>query len=1018
MKKKVLCIFMALVMILPCFSVGTWAAKTNEFTVCDDSEECSTVPIYGSLAGLGGMSQTVIPGSLLESMAGKRITSVKFYLKTPSSVDYHSVFSVTVAATSMKNAIDYYGKLFDETVVYSGMLSVDNSEMLIKFNEPFSYDGGNLLIKIEGNSGYTNKKATFLGAYGYSKASSYTWDEIYSGYESFIPKTTFAFAEENDVVTKPLDFENSFVISKYSKFVNGIKWDNDEKILTLDNAKIRIGENVSDYALKLPDEATVRLFGDNTVSIGKNDSGNSVAVKSEGSLTFDGYKNEVSRVGKFNISSGISKSESGGISVRGNLTVKDCEISVTSASSDNFSYGVSALDLSVSGSDTVFTAKSGNGDITNGINITKDISVNDGAEVNVYGGAGNTDSVCLKAGKNLLIRNSSLNIFSIDDSKNQSKCGMFLADDESVLTLYGTAKISSSGSIISLSPMGSENNPLYIENGNVPYSFGVTEIIPKKTVVIKSNNRDVFTAYVNEKIAFIEGLQQGTDCEKCKELSENILNFLYASDYDSKKTFYYNKKNFDNVYSAMEKSFLLHMNTEKFEKYKAGKIQALERLKSQEMLEQNINVYSSMIDRVTNTLFDENLTLDENKNIIDNIANSFSGGIEMYALISEFESYKENKIKELDGMRQDDDSDVASALISVAQKKIKTTEFDEKSTLDNNKFVIDCIVSNFTFTLITQRGADRFDAQKKFLNDSLDALAVDGDDSRVLNIIEDVRNKINNAKYNSLLSAEDNIATLNWIYSDVEVNVAVQRLFNAVDAYKAIKIKEIENFKNKTDSKTTTNILVKGQNDISAYSADITLLLVDNMAKIDEICLIAETNGQLQRNKEEFETYKKEKAEGLEILKAVDDSENALKMIKSAQKYIRVISYADSLTMDENKTAVENYIVDLTKRLVEQRQTDAYEMYQTYICGKIGELEKSDDNYEVKEIISDAQKKVSDREYDNGKSLNDNRADLDDIFKNTEKKVNRKRTFGFDFISRILEFFAKIIDKLSSLLGM
>ena len=166
------------------------------------------VPVYGYWTDNYSRSQFIIGEADLEDMIDGTINAMTF-TASQSSVSWGSAkFDVylkeveesTISALKDWNTLDK---------VYSGSLSIVNSEMTITFSEPYPYQGGNLLVGINQTVTGSYKKCSWygqtvtgasVGGYGTSISQ-----------QNFLPDVTFDFTPGAGIhVKKPKDLAVSY----------------------------------------------------------------------------------------------------------------------------------------------------------------------------------------------------------------------------------------------------------------------------------------------------------------------------------------------------------------------------------------------------------------------------------------------------------------------------------------------------------------------------------------------------------------------------------------------------------------------------------------------------------------------------------------------------------------------------------------------------------------------------------------------------------------------------------------
>ena len=175
---------------------------SGEFTACDGTSTSSYIPVYGMWMDDYTKSEMIYPAEMLEEMNGGEITSLKYYISSPAAALWapaaFNVYMTEVDATSMSS----YSNSANAEIVYTGQLDGTGTEMVIEFDQPYVYHGGNLLVGFEQTAVGTWKSASFYGiespgssssGYSSASASAATFNQ-----RNFLPKTTFVCGGKNE----------------------------------------------------------------------------------------------------------------------------------------------------------------------------------------------------------------------------------------------------------------------------------------------------------------------------------------------------------------------------------------------------------------------------------------------------------------------------------------------------------------------------------------------------------------------------------------------------------------------------------------------------------------------------------------------------------------------------------------------------------------------------------------------------------------------------------------------------
>ena len=206
MNKKLLICFVMWVMGLTAFAQAT-------FTVYDSNEQSSYVPVYGFYADAYNKCEMIMPAADLADMNGEIISKMTWYLPGPASEAWTGNFKIylkEVSETSL--GTDFLG-VDGATLVYDGTLDGTGSTLTVEFSNPYTYQGGNLLIAVYQDVPGNYKSASFLGqAVDAASITDYDYsslDNITEGTaRNFLPKTTFELVKPEAVMPTDVEVDN------------------------------------------------------------------------------------------------------------------------------------------------------------------------------------------------------------------------------------------------------------------------------------------------------------------------------------------------------------------------------------------------------------------------------------------------------------------------------------------------------------------------------------------------------------------------------------------------------------------------------------------------------------------------------------------------------------------------------------------------------------------------------------------------------------------------------------------
>ena len=183
-------------------AVMAFAAQATEMTVCDGTDTNNYVPIYGLYVDTDGtFGQMIYPADMLTDMVGKEITELKFY---SSRINFSGATLQLGMAKAEKDNFDDYEAIEGATPLCSITPNEGDTEMTFVFDEPYLYEGGNLMVQVlvtqigtwKGTSFYGENMPYYYSFYQYQSA----WSSTPSKYhEAFLPKATFTYEGGGDV---------------------------------------------------------------------------------------------------------------------------------------------------------------------------------------------------------------------------------------------------------------------------------------------------------------------------------------------------------------------------------------------------------------------------------------------------------------------------------------------------------------------------------------------------------------------------------------------------------------------------------------------------------------------------------------------------------------------------------------------------------------------------------------------------------------------------------------------------
>ena len=163
-----------------------------DVTINDGNSTCLNAPIYGYKANYDFKSQIIIPKTSLEDITGRKITQFTFYA-SQSSVNWgdarYDIYLNEVENTTYANPPVF--ESWGTKVCSNAELSISGNKMVVVFDTPYEYNGGNLMIGFESTATGTSGISSWYGLSGTNNAAYYSYSSSYSTSRTgFLPKMT------------------------------------------------------------------------------------------------------------------------------------------------------------------------------------------------------------------------------------------------------------------------------------------------------------------------------------------------------------------------------------------------------------------------------------------------------------------------------------------------------------------------------------------------------------------------------------------------------------------------------------------------------------------------------------------------------------------------------------------------------------------------------------------------------------------------------------------------------------
>lgn len=166
-------------------------AQAAEITLFDGTDQSEYSPIYGyNNDSEGNISQTILPATALDVLQGAEISALKFYIADDAGNGMTSgTYEVSIGTTEMTS---FYSSPIEGLTKVAEITMVGGAtEIVVNFDEPWTYEGGNIVIETKVIAGGNYNRTHFYGeAADVNNVLYGNWTKYNT---NFYPKTTITY---------------------------------------------------------------------------------------------------------------------------------------------------------------------------------------------------------------------------------------------------------------------------------------------------------------------------------------------------------------------------------------------------------------------------------------------------------------------------------------------------------------------------------------------------------------------------------------------------------------------------------------------------------------------------------------------------------------------------------------------------------------------------------------------------------------------------------------------------------
>jgi len=501
-------------------------------------------------------------------------------------------------------------------------------------------------------------------------------------------------------------------------------------------------------------------------------------------------------------------------------------------------------------------------------------------------------------------------------------------------------------------------------------------------------------AFVAHRLALIESLDKvtyTTDSAATKKYATDAKSALENLKYDESKTLAQNKAAQDAIVKGVPEKMQLQRDKEAFDAYKTTLKLNLDKVTYTTDSAVTKKYATDAKSALDNLKYDETKTLAQNKAAADAIVKGVPEKMQLQRDKEAFEKHKTELKDNLDKVTYTTDSAATKKYATDAKSALDNLKYDESKTLAQNKAAQDAIVKGVPEKMQLQRDKEAFEAYRTTLKNNVTSEKRSTDSEATKKIADDALTALLAVTYDESKTLAQNKAILDSKVAGIPEKMQLQRDKEAFDIHKSELKDLIDSYCLTHDSAKTLKIAQDAKEALDNLAYDESLTLTRNNEIADEIWQPVEDAMQLQRNLEAFDNHKSEGKQTLTEDQLATDSAAVKKIFQDAKRAIDNLKYNNNITLDNNNLKIDEIVNNALQKVEKQRKLDEFNDNKEDKLQKLDEFKDANDSQIVRDLFEEYVLEINDTQYDDTKSLEDNKKIINDLYEEALKAIKLQR---------------------------
>ena len=533
---------------------------------------------------------------------------------------------------------------------------------------------------------------------------------------------------------------------------------------------------------------------------------------------------------------------------------------------------------------------------------------------------------------------------------------------------------------------------------------------------------DVFATYKQEQTGAISALSAEGDTEDVLAIIQAGKTKLNGLVYDEAKTLDENKSEVNKIVEKTRNDVEAQRTSEQtaYAEHRTQVITEANSLATEGCSEKVREIVAAGVNAITGYEYNKSKTVHENSEALDKLLVQLKKDVkeqlekeaQLAADKAVFATYKQEQTEAVSALSAEGDTEDVLAIIQAGKMKLDGLVYDEAKTLDENKSEVSKIVEKTRNDVEAQRTSEQtaYAEHRTQVITEAKSLATEGCSEKVREIVATGVNAISSYEYNKAKTVHENSEALDKLLVQLKKNVEEQLNKEAQLAadkaafatYKQEQTEIVSALSAEGDTEDVLAIIQAGKDKLNGLVYDEAKTLDENKSEVNKIVEKTRNDVEAERASEQaaYAEHRTQVITEANSLATEGCSEKVREIVAAGVKTLTDYEYDKTLTVHENSKALDELLTQLKKKVEDQLAKEAqlaadkatFAAYKQEQLGVISTLSKEGDTEEVLAIIQRGKTTLERLDYNETKTLEENKSEINKIVENTRRDVALQRS--------------------------